>query len=156
MVPAQSNAKGWVMRDDSRSAEHSIALFSTLNFVLAGLCALWLVLMLAAVVYGIGFSGDQGKELATGILGSVILATPGLVGLPVYLFAGLGLLRHKAWGFCFHCTGAVLAAFTCVGVIYTVLAFVFAFRPEFSAVFFHPEDQEIPRKRRKIDSWDDE
>ena len=129
------------MQSDSQRTAPTIAVFAILNFVLAGLCALWLVLIIAMLVYGIGFSGDQGEELAAGIIGSAVLAIPGLVGLAVYLVAGLGLLRHRGWGYYFHFAGAVLTAFTCVGLVYTVLAFVFAVRPEFSAVFFPSADQ---------------
>ena len=129
------------MQSALHRAAPAVAVFGIINFILAGICALWLVSIIAILVYGIGFSGDEGSELAKGILGGAVLTIPGFVGLPVHLLAGLGLLRHRGWGYYCHCAGAVLAAFTCVGLIYTVVAFVFALRPEFSAVFFPSADK---------------
>lgn len=122
------------MPTDSQNSS-TIAIFVVLNFALAGLCLLWTVLLAIVLVYGIFFSGDQGGELAAGIAGSVLLALPGVMGSFVYLLAGIGLTRRRSWGYYFHCGGAVLAAFSCVGILYTVLALVFATRPEFSGGF---------------------
>ena len=143
------------MQSDLQRVAPPIAVFAVLNFVLAGLCALWLLLMTGVLVYGIGFSGDRGEELAAGIVGSVALAVPGLVGLAVYLLAGFGLAQRKGWGYYCHCAGAVLTAFTCIGLVYTVFAFVFALRPEFSAAFFPSVDRALARRRREIDSGTD-
>lgn len=142
------------MRKESHSQTPAITVFAVINFVLAGLCVLWLLIIAAMLVYGVGFSGDEGEELAAGILGSVLLAIPGLVGVPVYLAAGLGLQWHRSWGYYFHCTGALLAALTCVGLVYTVAAFVFALRPEFSTTFF-PVAKQMTIRRRRNANWDD-
>jgi hypothetical protein len=131
---AGAAAPRYVMQPERPSP--TITVFAALNFVLAGLCAVWLLCVAGMLVYGIGFSGDEGQELAAGVVGCLVIGLPGLLGLAVYAVAGWGLMRRQAWGFYFHFVGAVLAALTCVGVIYTVMAIVFALRPEFSAVFF--------------------
>jgi hypothetical protein len=92
--------------------------------------------MSLGMFFGVYFSGDTGQELAMGLLGLLLLGLPGLFGAIVYLPAGLGLLFRRAWGYYFHLAGAVLAALTCVGVIYTIPALLFALRPEFTMAFF--------------------
>ncbi len=57
-------------------------------------------------------------------------------GFILYLLAGAGLMRRAAWGWWLHTAGAVGAAFTGVGVAYTVPALAFALRPSFRAPFF--------------------
>jgi hypothetical protein len=131
----------------------AITVFAALNFVLAGLCAVWLLLVGAILVYGIGFSGDRGKELATGIAGCVLFALPGLLALVIYLPAGFGLLRRRNWGYYLHCAGAVLAAFTCIGLVYAVPAFLFALQPEFSTPFFRREDERPPGDGGRHELW---
>jgi hypothetical protein len=142
-------------RVDFQRAMPAIIVFAGLNFGLAVLCALWLLAMIALLVYGIGFSRDEEENLAEGVLGTAVLAASGFVGFVIYLTAGLGLARRRAWGYFCHCAGAVLAALSCVGLVYTVFAFVFAFRPEFTAAFFSSVDQPRARKRRKAESWDE-
>jgi hypothetical protein len=131
-------------------AEASIAVFAVLNFVLAGLALLWALLIGAVLIFGILLSGDQADDLAEGVLGCLVLGVPSLFAMVVYLLAGVGLVRRRAWGYHFHLGGAVLAAFTCLGVVYTILAFVFATKPEFYGAFF--AQQQRPRR----DRWEEE
>jgi hypothetical protein len=112
--------------------------------------------MCGVLVYGIFYSGDKGEELFAGVAGSIFIALPGLVGLVVYLLGGIGLVRRSAWGYYFHLAGAILAVFTCIGIIYTVFAFIFALRPEFSAEFFSRGNRAHRRRRRDEYSWNDE
>jgi hypothetical protein len=127
-----------VQHSDSRADSQAITVFAVLNFALAGLSALWLLFWIGILVYGIGFSGDEGKELAAGVIGTAVLGLPGLAGLFVYVLAGFGLLRRAAWGYYLHFIGAALAALTCIGLIYTVLAIVVATQPDFRQAFFPP------------------
>jgi hypothetical protein len=140
------------MRSDRQPANPAIGLFTGLNIVLAVLCALWLLVMCGILVYGVGFSGDQGEALAAGVFGCVLFAAPGFIGLVVYLAAGIGLARRQAWGYYMHCTGAILAGLTCIGLVYTVPALIYALRPEFSGEFFDPVQRRRPR-RRVQDEW---
>ena len=107
------------------------------------------------LVYGIFYSGDKGEELFAGVAGSIMLALPGLAGLVVYFVAGIGLTRRTAYGYYFHFAGAILAVFTCLGIIYTVFALIFALRPEFSGAFFSGGDRARARRRLEEDSWDE-
>jgi hypothetical protein len=143
------------MRSDFQRATPAIAVFASVNFVLAGLCLLWILVLVAVIVYGIGFSGDRGAELVEGVVGAAFLAVPGIIGLGVYLVAGIGLVRRRPWGYYFHLAGAVMAALSCLGVIYTVLALVFALRPEFSAAFFPGADRRMPDDEPEAEFWDE-
>ena len=131
----QPNAIDAASAPDESATSSLIGDYVVVNFVLAGICLLGTALILIALVYGVFYSGDQGRELVEGLLGCAILGAPAGLGLVVYLLAGFGLLRRKKWGFAFHVVGAVLAALTCVGAIYTAVALIHAFRPGFSTVF---------------------
>jgi hypothetical protein len=133
-------ARRYVTQYDLQRTAPLITVFAILNFVLAGVCTLWLLFIATALIYGIGFSGDEGQELVYGVLGCVAAAAPGLLGLVVYFVAGFGLLHRKAWGYYFHLAGAGFAALSCIGIIYTVFAIVFALRPGFSAALFPSGD----------------
>jgi hypothetical protein len=134
------------MRSVREPANPAIAVFTSLNFVLAGLCGLGVLGVLTVLVYGIFFSGDQGEELAMGVIGCVFVALIAFTGFLIYLMAGIGMARRRPWGYYLHCIGAVLAGLTLVGGIYTVFALMYAFRPEFSGVFLEADDR--PRSRR--------
>ena len=91
--------------------------------------------VLAALIYGIWFSGDPRDEIAAGVAGSLMILLPLFVGCVVFLIAGIGLVKRQVWGYYLHIAASVLAAFSCLGIVYTVLAFVFAFRADFKAEF---------------------
>jgi hypothetical protein len=93
-------------------------------------------MMACVLVFGVLYSDDQGKDLADGIVGCIVLGLPMLAGVVVYFIAGLGLSKRRSWGYYFHLAGAVLTALSCLGIVYTVLAFVFALKPEFQEAFF--------------------
>jgi hypothetical protein len=124
------------MPSDESHSPPFVVLFITVNFVLAALCALWLLALSVVALYGVAYSGDEGEKLASGLAGCALLAAPTVVGLPVYLVAGIGLMRRRPWGFWFHCAGAVFAAFTCLGIAYTAFALVIAFQARFYGAFF--------------------
>lgn len=124
------------MVPEEERASPLITVYATVDFVLAGVCLLWALILASVLVYGVFFSGDTGRELAEGVVGCIVLGSPSLLGIPVFLLAGLGLVRRRTWGYVLHIIGAVLAALTCVGIIYTVFALIHAFRPEFSTAFF--------------------
>jgi hypothetical protein len=119
----------------SEESGSAVTVFAVFNFVFAALCLLWLGVLALALAYGIFLSGDTGDELLSGVVGVVLFAVPGVLGLVIYPVAGLGLMYRKAWGYYFHLIGAVLAVLSCIGVVYTVFAFTFAFRPEFADSF---------------------
>ncbi|HPR62966.1 MAG TPA: hypothetical protein PK014_01995 [Thermoanaerobaculia bacterium] len=118
-----------------RSPGVAIPVFAVFNLVFAGLSLLWLLVVAMAVAYGIFMSGDPKSEIFAGVMGSVILLIPSLAALIVYFLAGLGLIRRKAYGFYFHIAGAILAIFTCVGILYTIPAMGFALQPSFKDLF---------------------
>lgn len=109
----------------------TVTIFAVLNCVLALLALVWTGFIGLALIYGIFYSGDQGAELAAGVLGSLFIGSPGAIGLIVYTVAGIGLLKRRSWGYYCHLAGAALAALSCVGVVYTIVAIVFAMQPEF-------------------------
>ena len=138
MMAENSNPYDPMMQPATRhetvpQAPASIAVFAVLNFVFAGLGCAFSLIFVGVLVYGIYFSGDTGEELFAGIAGTICLATPAMISIPVFLTAGIGLWRRRRWGFYFHLAGAILAAFTCLGIVYTVLAIVYATQPAFSA-----------------------
>ncbi len=124
-----------MIREKRRKANAPIVVFGALNFVFAGICFLWSALNISALIYGIFYSGDTEEKVKRGAIGLAILALPGLMGMIVYFVAGLGLLKRWKLGYYFHLVGAVFAGFSCIGIIYTVFAFLYAFRPEFSREF---------------------
>jgi len=130
----------------------AIAVFSALNFVLAGLCLVWILLFVVVLIYGVFYSGDKGKDLIAGVMGTIIIVSPGLIGIIIYLVGGLGLLKRWTFGYYVHLVGAVLAGFSCVGLVYTVFAFVYLFRPEFSEEFF-PESVVDPDFFPEEEEW---
>jgi hypothetical protein len=66
--------------------------------------------------------------------------------------AGLGLLKRWKLGYYVHLVGAVFASFSCIGIIYTVFAFLYAFRPEFSREFSPEVEGSLSQNDEE---WDD-
>ena len=124
------------MRGNHDRPAPSIATLVTLNLLWAGFCALWTLGLALVLLYGIFLSDDQGEDFVGGVLGCTVLAVPGIVGLAVYSAAGIGLWMRRPWGYYLHWAGAILAALTCLGTIYTGFAIRIALRPEFAAAFF--------------------
>jgi hypothetical protein len=118
------------MSDDS-----GMTVFTVIDFVLAGVSALFASIFLFGLFYGVFLSGDRGGELAAGIFGSLVIIVPCVIGCGIYLVAGIGLLKRRNYGYYFHIVGSILAAFSCIGIIYTVVALIFAFKPEFRNEF---------------------
>jgi hypothetical protein len=141
---AMGPAEPWRPSPAAGAADPAISIFATFNFVFAVLAFVGLIGVGAILVYGVFFSGDQGSELAAGVAGCVVLGALPAAMFAVCLAAGIGLISRRRWGYYLHLTGAVLAAFTCVGIIYTILAFISASRPEFSAAFFAPPEGPNP------------
>jgi hypothetical protein len=113
-----------------------VSLFAVLNFCFAGLGLLGFLFIGGILVYGIFFSGDTGEELAAGVIGCLFIMAFFFVGTLLYLIAAIGLLRKAAWGYYCHLVGAAFLALTCLGLAYTIPAFICAFRPEFQEDFF--------------------
>jgi hypothetical protein len=143
--PNSDQAPKWPPQPPQNAAQ--ISAFAGLNFAFAAICLLGVLGMGGVLIYGIFYSGDEGSELAAGVFGSLIVASPAALGVVVYSLAGFGLLRRRTWGYYAHLAGAVLAALTCVGAIYTIVALIFSTRSEFSSAFFPSTApySEIPR-----------
>jgi hypothetical protein len=113
-----------------------IPLFTVLNFCLAALSWLGFLSFGCILVFGVFFSGDTGEDLFAGVTGCVLALVVSLITTLLYLMAAIGLIRRTAWGYYCHLVGAVVPALTCLGLAYTLPAFIFALRPEFQGEFF--------------------
>ncbi len=114
----------------------AVTVFAAINLVLATISLFWAGLIGCALVYGIFYSGDEGAELAAGVVGAMLVGSPAVIGVFVYFVASVGLFRRRPWGYYFHLAGAVLAAVTCIGAIYTIFAILFAIQSNFKASCF--------------------
>ena len=114
-------------------------MFIALNFTLAGLSVLWLAFWGCVLVFGIMMSNDPPDEVMAGVLGSVILAAPALIGVFLYSFAGYGMVKRRRWAYYVHLVGACVAGLSCLGLAYTIPAVMIAQRPRFRAEFFPDE-----------------
>jgi hypothetical protein len=117
----------------------SIPVFITLNFTLAGLSVLWLAFWACVLVFGVLTSGDPPEEVRDGVIGSIFLAAPALIGVILYTLAGFGMIKRSRWAYYVHLVGACLAGLSCIGLAYTIPAIMIAQRPSFRAEFF-PEE----------------
>jgi hypothetical protein len=117
----------------------SIPVFIALNFTLAGLSIVWVALWACVLIFGIVMSGDPPDEVMAGVLGSIILAAPAVVGAVLYAIAGYGMVKRRRWAYYVHLVGACLAGLSCIGLAYTIPAIMMAQRPSFRAEFF-PEE----------------
>lgn len=127
--------------------EHSaVDIFAVIDFALAGLHALCILLMIAVLVYGIFFSGDTEEEISQGVRGFLIVTIPLLLGFGIFFSAGLGLLKRKLWGYYVHIVAAVLSFFTLVLLLYSVICFVFIFKPGFRSEFIPADGAEAQIK----------
>jgi hypothetical protein len=109
--------------------------FAVMNFVFAGILIIIALIFGIVLIYGIFFSGDTEEEIESGVMGCVILTIPLLIGIGAYLSAGIGLLKRKKWGYYLHIAAAILSFFTLILIAYTIVALIFAFRPEFQNEF---------------------
>lgn len=116
--------------DDER-AELAIGTFAILNLVFAAMASLGVLFFGVIMMFGIYYSGDPEEEVRDGILGSIILSFPFVVGLFVYLTAAIGLYKRTAWGYFFHMASAILTALSCIGIVYTFFAITWAAKPGF-------------------------
>lgn len=98
--------------------------YGVCNIALAVLSLLWTAMIVAVGMYGAFLSGDPPEEVMAGVLGCIVLVAPALIGSIIFTTAAYGLLRGRRWGFLLHIIGAVLAIFSCLGIIYTVIALV--------------------------------
>jgi hypothetical protein len=131
--PETRKPKEIVQRDTS------IPVFIALNFTLAGLSVLWLAFWACVLVFGVMMSNDPPEEVMYGVLGSVMLASPALIGVFLYTFAGYGMVKRRRWAYYVHLVGACVAGLSCIGLAYTIPAIMIAQRPSFRGEFF-PEE----------------
>jgi hypothetical protein len=114
----------------------TVDVFGVINLVIAGIYVLGVILVIITVVYGVFLSGDTELEIEEGIMGGILVLTPLLIGVAVYLTAGIGLMKRRMWGYYVHIGGAILAFFSIILIAYTIIALIFAFRPEFKDEFY--------------------
>jgi len=114
----------------------TVRVFAVLDLLFAALSLVGLGVLSLIWTYGIFFSGDPIEDKIQGSFGVLLFALPVGVFVIVFLAAGIGLWKQREWGYYVHIAAAVLAALSIVGVIYTILALLFAFQPEFKAAFF--------------------
>ncbi len=87
-----------------------ITVYAILNFVFAGPALIMTIFIGGTLVYGIFYSGDPPDEMMAGVIGSVVIGLPGLLGLVVFPTAGIGLLRRSTLGYYAHFAGAIISA----------------------------------------------
>lgn len=116
--------------DDER-AEQAIVIFAILNLVFATMAFMGVLFFGVIMLFGIYYSGDPAEEVRDGILGSIILSFPFVLGTLVYGLAAVGLYKRTAWGYFFHMAGAILTALSCLGIVYTFFAMTWAAKPGF-------------------------
>ncbi|CAN5910106.1 hypothetical protein BH23PLA1_BH23PLA1_25570 [soil metagenome] len=132
--PAPSGHRPLPVPSASRNSDGTITTFATLNFFFGGLGVLWsLFFIMSALSYP--YADEPAGALVEFILGAIFVIFPAMIMATCCLTAGFGLLQRKVWGYYSHFIGAVLMAFTCIGIPYTVIALIIATRPEFSSIF---------------------
>lgn len=112
---------------------NAVRVFGVVNVVLAAIHLAGLVLIVCVLIYGVLFSGDPPDEIAAGVLGSLFLLGIFGLGFLAYAVAAVALLKRYRWGYYAHIVASVVAALSCLGIVYTVLGLVFAFNPAFKA-----------------------
>lgn len=131
--------------DPAASDTSQIGLFAVLNFLLAGIALLGCALVCLLLLYGIFFSGDPIDEI---IILTIVIFFLGLlpngIAFVLFLLAGIGLLRRKVWGYYTHIAAAILAALSIIGLVYTIPALIYSFKPEFRVGFFHNQSNQPP------------
>ena len=118
--------------------DSSIPVFIAMNFTLAGIAVIWVAFWVCIMIFGM-MSGDPPDEVAAGVLGSIVLASPALLGAIVFAAAGYGMVKRRRWAYYVHIVGACIAGLSCIGLAYTIPAIMMAQRPSFRAEFF-PEE----------------
>jgi hypothetical protein len=118
--------------DDPGIRNSKVTVFAVFNLVFAllalGGIGFWMLVAFTSV-----FQGDP--KVGDIVVGSTMFIVPNVVYFLLFLPAAIGLMRRKSWGYYFHLTAAIFAAFSCVGLLYTVPALIFAFQPDFKSDF---------------------
>ena len=128
------------------NTQSHVPIFAALNFVFAALALFGMLTVIPIMIYGIFFSGDPKDEMIQGAVGCIMLLMPLFIGFVIYLLSGIGLVKRRVWGYYMHVIGSFLALFSCIGMIYTIISLIFAFRPEFRTAF----PSLVPEQRRSI------
>ncbi len=116
-----------------------VDIFGVIDLVLASLFALCILLLVAVLIYGVYFSGDTEEEIMLGVQGFAMVTLPLLIGFGIFLIAGLGLIKRNTYGYYIHIAAAAISFFTFILLLYSIISFVFIFKPEFREEFF-PQD----------------
>lgn len=87
-----------------------------------------------------GAGGENFKTMY--FLTKAVILLSGLAFSVLYTVTGIGLLKHAVWGYKLHYVTAILTTFSfcacclgCGGFIYTIVALIYANKPEFKAEF---------------------
>ncbi len=116
----------------------SLLVFALCDFFFA-LCALLLAFALILPLYlstQVEHHFDQpGKSVMATI---TIFTIPIMIAFITFICAGIGLVKRKPWGFYFHLVASGMVALTIIFLPYTILSFIFSFKPSFRGQFFPP------------------
>ncbi|MEO7508366.1 MAG: hypothetical protein ABIZ95_14065 [Pyrinomonadaceae bacterium] len=126
---AQQGAEGPAPAGIKNSMVTIFAVFNLIFslFALGGI-GFWLLVVMTSV-----FQNDP--KVGDIAVGSAFFIIPNIVAFILFLPAAIGLMKRKNWGYYFHLCAAVLAGFSCVGLLYTIPALYFAFQPGFKRDF---------------------
>jgi hypothetical protein len=138
-------------------AETTLHTLAVWNLVLAMLWGLWTAFWIFIVVFGMMTKKDE-QEIEDVMVGGAMLGFPGIVCCLIHLIAGFGLLKQRTWGYYFHVVGAIAAAFTCFGLVYTIYALSAISKADMKEDHYRDDydDYEEPRRRRRNDDYREE
>lgn len=131
---------------------NTVQVFAILNFVLAFLSLVGMIIKLLDSVLGMSIPGlsslpaesefGDASYMAGYLTGQVMGIVCGVIYLVLYIAAGVGLLKQTLWGYythivaaCFTTVGCCVCVCFCGGILYTVPALIFAFTPSFRESF---------------------
>jgi hypothetical protein len=123
-----------MMSRKRRQFRQAVRTFGTLNIVLAAICLMGVLFFLGWPFFVVPARTGWGYMGA--VAWSIIFGLTGFLFAIVYCVAGLGLLRRWKIGYYAHLFGALFAAFSCIGVGYTIYAFIYTFTDDFTDYFF--------------------
>jgi len=110
-----------------------LSLLVTLNIVVGAVCLCGLGLLGLFLSFGVwhDVSTASTDDTIFGVIGVGFLAVPFLLCAPTCFLAAMGLKRRTSWGYGFHIAGSILAAFTCIGALYTLIGLGLALDSDF-------------------------
>lgn len=116
------------------SLDRQIEFVSILNFFIAILSLLALVVSGMIMFYGIFYSGDSIDVIAmVSAFILVLMILPSAFAMILFLLAGIGLMMRRTWGYYVHIIAAIGIGLTIIGLVYTIPVLFYSLKPEFRA-----------------------